>query len=81
MAASLQQIDISPGRDDGPRFYLGADLFVHPVYIAETAGNVILEAVISGLPVLGTELCGYAFHVEKANAGVLATITVSAGRF
>ncbi len=65
------RLNIFPGRDDIPRFYLGADLFVHPAFIGETAGNVILEAVISGLPVLVTESCGYAFHVQKANAGLL----------
>ena len=68
------QLDIFLGRDDVPRFYLGADVFVHPAYIGETAGNVILEAVISGLPVLVTESCGYAFHVEKANAGLLVRL-------
>ena len=62
------------GRDDVPRFYLGADLFVHPAYEGETAGNVIVEAMISGLPVLVTESCGYAYHVEKANAGILVRL-------
>ena len=47
---------------------------MHPAYIAEIAGNVILEAVISGLPVLVTESCGYAFHVEKAIAGLLVRL-------
>lgn len=30
---------------------------------------VLLEAIVSGLPVLTTEGCGYAFHVEQAAAG------------
>lgn len=68
------RLDIFLGRDDVPRFYLGADLFVHPALIGETAGNVILEAIISGLPALVTESCGYAFHVEKANAGLLVRL-------
>ena len=30
---------------------------------------VILEAIVSGLPVLTTATCGYAFHVKDAAAG------------
>lgn len=69
-----QNLQFFLGRDDVPRFYLGADLFVHPAYEGETAGNVIVEAMISGLPVLVTESCGYAFHVEKADAGILVRL-------
>lgn len=58
------------GRNDVPRFLLGADLLVHPAY-AEAAGTVILEAVISGLPALVTDVCGYAEHVSLAKAGIV----------
>lgn len=56
------------GRDDIPRFLQGADLLLHPAY-SESAGLVLLEAVVAGLPVLCTDTCGYAVHVEKARAG------------
>lgn len=56
------------GRDDVPRFLMGADLLLHPAY-SESAGYVLLEATIAGLPVLTTATCGYAFHIEKANCG------------
>ena len=65
------RLQIFLGRSDVPRFYLGADLFVHPAFQGEVAGNVILEAAIAGLPVLVTESCGYARHIERANAGLL----------
>ncbi|BBL69632.1 glycosyltransferase family 4 protein [Methylogaea oryzae] len=55
-------------RDDVPRFLLGADLLLHPAY-TENTGTVLLEAMVAGLPVLTTDICGYAFHVLKANAG------------
>jgi len=58
------------GRDDIPRFLLGADLLIHPAR-AEAAGMILVEAVIAGLPVLTTDICGYACHVSKANAGVV----------
>jgi UDP-glucose:(heptosyl)LPS alpha-1,3-glucosyltransferase len=56
------------GRNDLPRFLQGADLLLQPSR-KESAGMVILEAIVAGLPVLATATCGYAFHVEKAGAG------------
>lgn len=61
-------IRVFPGRDDIPRFLQGADLLLHPAY-SESAGMVLLEAVVAGLPVLCTDTCGYAFHVLEAGAG------------
>jgi UDP-glucose:(heptosyl)LPS alpha-1,3-glucosyltransferase len=55
-------------RDDVPRFLLGADLLLHPAY-TENTGTVLLEAMVAGLPLLTTDICGYAFHVLKADAG------------
>jgi len=58
------------GRDDVPRFLLGADLLIHPAY-SETAGIVLLEALVAGLPVLVTDICGYAHYIFEAQAGCL----------
>lgn len=53
--------------------YLAADLLIHPAY-HEAAGLVLLEALVAGLPILTTEVCGYSYHVVQANAGeVLST--------
>jgi UDP-glucose:(heptosyl)LPS alpha-1,3-glucosyltransferase len=62
------KLSILPGRDDIPRFLTGADLLIHPAYV-ESAGYVLLEATIAGLPVLTTASCGYSFHIEKAASG------------
>ena len=62
------QFQVLRGRDDIPRFLQGGDLLLHPAY-NENSGMVILEAVVAGLPVLVTEVCGYAFYVEQAQAG------------
>lgn len=59
---------ILPGRDDVPRFLQGADVLVHPAY-AETAGNVLIEAIAAGLPLIVTSVCGNAPYVEAARAG------------
>lgn len=56
------------GRDDVPDFMAAADLLLHPAY-QEAAGIVLLEAIAAGLPVLVTEVCGYAFYIDKAQAG------------
>lgn len=62
------RVTILPGRDDIPRFLLGADLLIHPAY-AENTGTVLLEAVVAGLPILTTAVCGYAHYVAEAGAG------------
>lgn len=65
-----KQVTIYMGRDDIPRFLLAADLLIHPAYV-ENTGTVLLEAIVSGLPVLTTDVCGYAHFVEAAGAGKL----------
>ena len=64
----LDRVSFLAGRDDIPRFLLGADLLIHPAY-AENTGTVLLEAVVAGLPVLTTAVCGYAQYVAGAGAG------------
>ena len=61
-------VSLFPGRDDIPRFLQGADLLLHPAR-HENTGTIIVEAIVAGLPVLTTATCGYAFHVEAAEAG------------
>jgi UDP-glucose:(heptosyl)LPS alpha-1,3-glucosyltransferase len=56
------------GRDDVPRFLLAADLLLHPAY-NENTGTILLEALVSGLPVLTTDVCGYAKYIIDAQAG------------
>ncbi|MBC9072301.1 glycosyltransferase family 4 protein [Thauera sp. CAU 1555] len=60
------------GRTDIPRFLLGADLLIHPAY-NENTGNVLLEALAAGLPVLVTGICGFAHYVADADAGVVVS--------
>ena len=62
------RVEIIKGRDDIPRFLLGADLLIHPAY-NENTGTVLLEALVAGLPVLTTAACGYAHYIEDAAAG------------
>jgi UDP-glucose:(heptosyl)LPS alpha-1,3-glucosyltransferase len=64
------RVDILRGRSDIPRFLLGADLLIHPAY-SENTGTVLLEALVAGLPVLATDVCGYAHYIAEADAGCL----------
>ena len=62
------QVSILQGRSDIPRFLLGADLLVHPAY-NENTGTVLLEALVAGLPVLASAVCGYAHYIDEAAGG------------
>jgi len=64
------KVNFLGGRENIQNTMLAADLLLHPAHF-ETAGMVIIEALTCGLPVIVTENCGYAFHVERARAGKL----------
>jgi UDP-glucose:(heptosyl)LPS alpha-1,3-glucosyltransferase len=57
-------------REDIPDLMAAADLLVHPAR-HDTTGTVILEAVVNALPVVTTSNCGYARHVDAAEAGIV----------
>ncbi|MBI5781226.1 MAG: glycosyltransferase family 4 protein [Rhodocyclales bacterium] len=58
------------GRPDVPRLMMGSDLLVHAAR-SELAGLVLIEAMTAGLPLLVTDVCGYAEHVAAAGAGLV----------
>ena len=58
------------GRSDIPRFLLGADVLIHPAY-NENTGTVLLEALVAGLPVLVSAVCGYAHYIAEADSGLV----------
>ena len=63
-----EHVQFLKGRSDIPRFLLGADLLIHPAY-NENTGTVLLEALVAGLPVLVSAVCGYAHYISDADAG------------
>lgn len=63
-------------KDDITVYMQAADLLIHTAYF-ETAGMVLVEALTFGLPVLVTESCGYAFHIARANAGMMVKMPFS----
>jgi UDP-glucose:(heptosyl)LPS alpha-1,3-glucosyltransferase len=64
------RVQFLKGRSDIPRFLLGADLLIHPAY-NENTGTVLLEALVAGLPVLVSRVCGYAHYVAEAKGGLV----------
>ena len=76
LAARARRLGLAPRvsflghREDIPDLMAAADLLVHPAR-HDTTGTVILEAVVNGLPVVTTSICGYAEHVVAAEAGIV----------
>jgi UDP-glucose:(heptosyl)LPS alpha-1,3-glucosyltransferase len=78
--AVKDQVQFFGGRGDIPQFLLGADLLLHPAR-KENTGTVILEAMVAGLPVLVTAVCGYAKHVGDATSGLVITAPFNQNEF
>jgi GT2 family glycosyltransferase len=57
-------------REDIPELMAAADVLVHPSRL-DVTGQVILEAIVNGLPAVVTGLCGFAEHVKKSGAGIV----------
>ncbi len=62
------QVHLPGARDDVPELLLASDLFMHPAR-HENTGTVLLEAIAAGIPQVISGVCGYAFHIEQAQAG------------
>lgn len=64
------QVVFLGGRADVPEILQAGDVLLHPAY-RENTGNVLLEAMIAGLPVITSEVCGYAHYVREAAMGAV----------
>jgi len=59
------------GKQDNLIHYMSAaDILLHPARV-EAAGMVLLEAMTAGLPIITTDICGYASHVKQSGAGLI----------
>lgn len=58
------------GRNDIAELMAAADMLIHPAY-QEAAGIVLIEAIAAGLPVITTDICGYAPYIKHANCGIV----------
>lgn len=67
-------------REDIPDLMAAADLLVHPSRL-DVTGQVILEAIVNGLPAVVTGRCGFAEHVEKSGGGIVMPEPFSQAEF
>lgn len=63
-----EQVHFLGGRDDVPALLRIAEVLLHPAR-KENTGNVLLEAMVAGRPVITTDVCGYSHYVETAQMG------------
>lgn len=61
-------ITFLPGREDIANFMSVATMLLHPAY-RENTGTVILEAIIMGLPVVASNICGYSQYIRQSGCG------------
>lgn len=54
-----------------PRYYATADCYVSPVTAGESFGIVLIEAMASGCPVIGSDVGGYRFVIDHERNGLL----------
>jgi UDP-glucose:(heptosyl)LPS alpha-1,3-glucosyltransferase len=78
LGVASQVTFFTDGRDDIPRFMFAADALLHPAY-DETAGMVIIEAMLAGLPAVVTRNCGYAKYLADNDAGIVLGTPYSQG--
>ena len=57
-------------REDIVKLLAAADALVHPARL-DVSGQVILEALVNGLPSVVTGCCGFSEHVQAAGAGIM----------
>jgi UDP-glucose:(heptosyl)LPS alpha-1,3-glucosyltransferase len=57
-------------REDVTNLLAAADVLVHPARL-DVSGQVILEALVNGLPSIVSGCCGYAEHVQAAGSGIV----------
>ncbi|MFS1539657.1 MAG: glycosyltransferase family 4 protein [Candidatus Phlomobacter fragariae] len=65
-----KQVSFFQGRNDIAELMAAANMLIHPAY-QEAAGIVLVEAIAAGLPIITTEVCGYATYVKRANCGIV----------
>jgi len=65
-------VNLPGARDDISALMWAADVLLHPAY-SENTGTVLLEGMVAGLPVIATDVCGYAHYIRDHQMGVVLT--------
>lgn len=75
-----EQVIFLGGRNDVADILQAADVLLHPAY-RELAGNVILEAMLAGKPVVASDVCGFASYVREWQMGAVVKAPYSLQQF
>jgi UDP-glucose:(heptosyl)LPS alpha-1,3-glucosyltransferase len=67
LGISQQVVFVGPS-DQVKEYLWAADILIHPAY-RENTGTVLLEAMIAGLPVIASSVCGYAHYISDWSMG------------
>jgi UDP-glucose:(heptosyl)LPS alpha-1,3-glucosyltransferase len=70
------QVNFLGARDDVAQLLWAADALVHLAY-SENTGTVLLEGMVAGLPVIATDVCGYAHYIVDNAMGCVLGGTVA----
>lgn len=70
------QVTFLGARDDVAQLLWAADALVHLAY-SENTGTVLLEGMVAGLPVIATDVCGYAHYIVDNAMGCVLGGTVA----
>lgn len=62
------RVNILGARNDISQLLWAADLLVHPAH-RENTGTVLLEAMVAGLPVAASSVCGYSSYISEHQMG------------
>ncbi len=62
------QVKFLGARDDVAQLLWASDALVHLAY-SENTGTVLLEGMVAGLPVIATDVCGYAHYIADNAMG------------
>ena len=65
-----ERVIFTGARDDVDAFMLGADVLAHPA-VSENTGTVLLESMVAGLPIVATDVCGYAHYIADEHFGAV----------
>ena len=68
-----KRVSFLGGKTNVSDFLFAADLLILPA-LDENTGTVILEAIVSGTPVLTTENCGYSNYVVESGMGHVVSL-------
>ncbi|MEX9603118.1 MULTISPECIES: glycosyltransferase family 4 protein [unclassified Providencia] len=75
-----EQVHFLGPRDDINVFLAAADLLLHPAR-QEAAGIVLIEAIVAGVPLIASDVCGYAPYIVKAHCGNMLSSPFSQSDF